>query len=134
MPVTLAVLIVASIAALSVWWLSRTAGVADPIDPEAEERWLLRWLGNHPRWGNLARSIDRRVAGGLMLVLALTVVLGAALTVGLLFDMVDRNAGIARWDRFVADWEVATRRTGRPSSWMRSPISAGRPTSQRSPS
>ncbi len=104
MPVTLAVLLVAAVAAIAVWRASRTPGSLDPIDPEAEERWLLRWLGSHPRWGRTARSIDERVAGGLMLVISLGSILAAALAVGLLFDMVDASAGLARWDRSVAEW------------------------------
>lgn len=104
MSVTLAVVLAAAIASLVVWALSRRADTPDPIDPAAEERWLLRRLGEHPRWGRAARSVDRRVVGGLMLVVALVVVLGAALVVGAIYDMVERESGIARWDRAVADW------------------------------
>lgn len=64
----------------------------------------MRWLGTHPRWGRAARSIDQRVAGGLMLVIGLAAVLGGALVVGAIYDMVERGSGIARWDRSVADW------------------------------
>ena len=41
---------------------------------------------------------DEQVAGGLGLVLALVVLTGGAIGVGVLFDMVDRDRGIARWD------------------------------------
>jgi undecaprenyl-diphosphatase len=104
MSVTLVVLLVTAIAALLVWVLSRNAGSPDPIDPVEEERWLLRWFGTHPRWGRAARSIDQRVAGGLMLMIGLASVLGGALVVGAIYDMVERGSGIARWDRSVADW------------------------------
>lgn len=104
MSVTLVVLLVTAIAALLVWVLSRNAGSPDPIDPVEEERWLLRWLGTHPRWGRAARSIDQRVAGGLMLMIGLASVLGGALVVGAIYDMVERGSGIARWDRSVAGW------------------------------
>lgn len=104
MPVTLAVLLVAVVASAAVWWASRSPTAPDPVDPEAEERWLVGWLGRHPRFGSLARSIDRRVAGGLMLAVALAIVLGTALLVGSVFDMVDRQSGLARWDRAVANW------------------------------
>ena len=48
-----------------------------------------------------------------MLVVALVDRVVAALVVGLLFDMVDRDSGLARWDRAVAQWgsEHATERS-----------------------
>jgi undecaprenyl-diphosphatase len=104
MSVTAVVLIVTVVAAALVWALSRDAETPDPIDPADEERWLMRWLGEHPRWGRRAHSIDRRVAGGLMLLLGLASVLGGALVVGAIYDMVERGSGLARWDRSVADW------------------------------
>ena len=104
MSVTLVVLLVTAVAALIVWAVSRNSGSPDPIDPAEEQRWLLGWLGAHPRWGRAARSIDQRVAGGLMLVIGLASVLGGALVVGAIYDMVERGSGIARWDRSVADW------------------------------
>lgn len=104
MSVPLIVLATALVASVIVWWASRSSPGPDPVDPEAEEQWLVGWLGRHPRWGALARSIDRRVAGGLMLVVSLAVVLGTALVVGVVFDMVDNDRGLARWDRAVADW------------------------------
>jgi membrane-associated phospholipid phosphatase len=104
MSVTLVVLAAALIAAVVIWALSRSSVAPDPIDPEVEERWLVRWLGSHPRFGRAARHVDRRVAGGLMLVVSLAVVLGTAVAVGVLFDMVHNDSGFARWDRSVADW------------------------------
>lgn len=104
MPVTLVVLAAALIASIVIWALSRSRATPDPLDPEREERWLVRWIGGHPRFGAAARHIDRRVAGGLMLVVSLAVLLGTAVAVGALFDMVQRNDGFARWDQAVADW------------------------------
>ena len=104
MSVTLVVLVATAVAAAIVWALSLGAGPLDPIDPAAEQLWLIRWLREHPRWGRAARSIDQRVTGGLMLVIALVAVLGGALAVGAIYDMVERGSGIARWDRAVADW------------------------------
>jgi membrane-associated phospholipid phosphatase len=104
MPVTLVVAITAIVAAFAVWAMSRSRSAPDPVDPYVEERWLVRWLGRHPRLAAPARAIDRQVAGGLMLVAALAVVVLTALAVGAIFDMVDRNSGIAAWDRSVAEW------------------------------
>jgi membrane-associated phospholipid phosphatase len=104
MPVTLAVLLAAGIAAGIVWILSRSPATPDPADPEAEERWLVGWLRRHPRLGGPARAIDRYVIGGLMLALALAILFVTAFFVGILFDMVDRDSGLAEWDTAVAEW------------------------------
>jgi undecaprenyl-diphosphatase len=103
-PVALAVILTALVAAAIVWLLSRTPNAPDPADPEPEERWLVGWLRAHPRVGAAARAIDHRVAGGLMLVLALGTVFLTAFVVGLVFDMVDSGRGLARWDTAVAEW------------------------------
>jgi undecaprenyl-diphosphatase len=103
-PVTLAVVLSAFVVAGVVWALSRSPAVPDPVDPEQEERWLVRLVGRHPGLGETARAIDRRVMGGLMLAVALSIVFGTALGVGVVFDMVDQDAGLARWDSAVADW------------------------------
>jgi membrane-associated phospholipid phosphatase len=103
-PVALAVLLAAVVAASVVWVLSRSPSTPDPADPEAEERSLVSWLRRHPRFGATARSIDRQMIGGLMLGVALSIVFVTAFVVGLLLDMVDRNSGLARWDTAVADW------------------------------
>jgi membrane-associated phospholipid phosphatase len=120
MPVTLVVLAAGLIAAIVIWAFSRSPVTPDPLDPEREERWLVRWLGSHPRFGQAACRIDRRVAGGLMLVVALAVVLGTAVVVGSLFDMVQRDSGFAQWDRAVADWgsRHATQRSTDVLLWL----------------
>ena len=104
MPVTLAVLVAALVAAGVVWALSRSPATPDPADPAAEERWLVGWLRRHPRLGAPARAIDRQVVGGLMLAVALAIVFVTALVVGIVFDMVDRDSGLAEWDTAVAEW------------------------------
>lgn len=106
MSVTLIVLGAALLAAAIVLVWSRSAGPrqVDPIDTEAQERWLVRLIGRHPALRRWAVHTDRHVAGGLALVVALAVLSAGAIGVGLLFDMVDGNRGIARWDRSVADW------------------------------
>jgi undecaprenyl-diphosphatase len=104
MQATVAVLVAAALAAFAVWASSRSRRGPDPIDPEREERWLVRWLGRHPRFGATARSIDRQAAGGLMLVVALAIVLGSALVIGSLVDMVGHTSGLAAWDEAVAEW------------------------------
>lgn len=120
MPVTLVVLVVALLAAAVVWVASRTPSAIDPLDPEQEERWLVRWLVRHRRFGTLARKVDHQAAGGLLLVLSLVVLFVAALVVGLLFDMVGSGSGLARWDRSVAEWgsQHATDTSTRVLEWI----------------
>lgn len=104
MPVTLAMLAVALLASIGVWVLARSSGATDPVEPMAEERWLIGWLRRWPQCRALARSLDRRLAGGAMLAAALVIVLTTALIVGALFDMVAGDSGLARWDQAVAEW------------------------------
>jgi undecaprenyl-diphosphatase len=106
MSVTLIVLTVALAAAAIVLVWSRSTGPRqiDPIDTEAEEHWLVRFIGRHPVLRRWAQHADQRVVGGIALVVSLVVLTGGAIGVGVLFDMVDRDRGIARWDRAVADW------------------------------
>jgi membrane-associated phospholipid phosphatase len=106
MSVTLIVLAVALLAAAIVMVWSRSTGPRqiDPIDTEAEQRWLVRVIGRHPALRRWALQADQHVVGGLALVVALLVLTAGAIGVGLLFDMVDRDRGLARWDRAVADW------------------------------
>jgi membrane-associated phospholipid phosphatase len=102
--VTLAVVLAAGVAAVIVWGLSRSPATPDPADPAAEERWLVGWLRRHPRFGATARTIDEKVVGGLMLAVALAIVFGTAFAVGIVFDMVDQESGLAEWDESVAEW------------------------------
>jgi membrane-associated phospholipid phosphatase len=104
MPVTLIIVGAAVVAAFVVWLLSSVGRDVDTIDPVAEERWLVAWLGRHPRWGRHVRAIDRRVAGGVMLLVGLTIVFATAVVIGAIADMVDRTTGLARWDSAVAEW------------------------------
>lgn len=104
MPVTIAVLLAGLCAAIVIWMLSRIGPRVSTIDPAAEERWLVAWMGRHPRWGRRFTALDHRVAGGMLAVASLFVVFMTALIVGVIFDMVDRESGFASWDRAVADW------------------------------
>jgi undecaprenyl-diphosphatase len=102
--------------ALLVWGWSRLAQRSDPVEPVAEQRWLLSWLREHPKARRTIAWLDRKVVGGALLVASLVVVFTTALVVGWLLDTVDTGTGLARWDRAVADWgsEHATER----STWL----------------
>ena len=81
--VTVAMVLVAALtAAAIVAVVSRARVRSDPVDPVAEERWLVSWLLRHPAL-RPAGHVDRRnVAGGLLLVIALATLFVAALVVG----------------------------------------------------
>jgi membrane-associated phospholipid phosphatase len=103
-PVTLAIVAAGVVTALIVIAASRATRRPGVIDPETEERWLVAWLARHRSLADRVRRVDASVVGGAFLVSALVVTFVTALTVGLLADMVDRNAALARWDRSIADW------------------------------
>lgn len=80
----------------------------DPIDPAAEERWLVRALASRPRLAHFVkRRLDAEMAAGLMLTLGLAAVFGLALLAGWVFDTLDRESGFAQFDRSVAEWGSA---------------------------
>jgi membrane-associated phospholipid phosphatase len=77
----------------------------DPIDPAAEERWIVRRLARFPALVGFARRrLDPEEAGGLALTLGVIVVFVCALVTGLLLDMVDDQQGLARLDAGVSRW------------------------------
>jgi membrane-associated phospholipid phosphatase len=105
MNLSLIVLGVALAAALGAFVLSASRVVADPIDPSAEERALVRSLWRHPKFRRFLRErFNRETAGGFLLTIGFALVFGVALVLGLLLDMVDSNAGLARFDRSVSAW------------------------------
>ncbi|MET0910655.1 MAG: phosphatase PAP2 family protein [Ilumatobacteraceae bacterium] len=77
------------------------------LQPEAAEHWILVHTAKHRRLNRLLRSADRRVFGGVAVVVCLVAVLIAAVTVGWILDTVESNRGFARWDSTVADWGAA---------------------------
>ncbi len=78
---------------------------ADPVDPAVEQRGVESALRRRPGLRSvLRRRFDRWSAGVLALVAAAAVLLAVAVLVGLLLDMIDENAGLARLDASVANW------------------------------
>jgi undecaprenyl-diphosphatase len=82
----------------------RTTAI-DPIDPEVEERWIVTRLRRYPRVQQfIRRRLDPMMASGLMLTASFVVVVATAAFVGLVFDMVSQDRGLAEWDDSVAEW------------------------------
>ena len=104
MPVTLVVVLAAVVAAGRRLGAVALAGRARPGRSRGRGA-VAGPLARPPPALRRGRPIDRpAVIGGLMLVVALAVVFATALVVGVVFDMVDRDRGLARWDRAVAEW------------------------------
>lgn len=76
----------------------------EALSPDRAEHWLVQWLASHSRIADGINALDRRVAGGAIVVVSLAVVWGAATGVGLIFDSLDTGRGFARWDDAVATW------------------------------
>ena len=77
----------------------------DVLDPEAEERWIVRRLRRFPRVaGFVRRRLDPAKIGGLLLTSVFAILLLAAVVVGLLLTMVHGENGLAAWDESVAQW------------------------------
>lgn len=76
----------------------------DAADPVAAEHWLVTQLAARPKLRALVEHTDRRVVGGIAAAISLLMVFAAALAVGWMFDSIDTDRGVARWDRSVAAW------------------------------
>jgi undecaprenyl-diphosphatase len=106
MSVLLAIGVAAGLAALltaGMTWSRRVH--IDVVDPEAEERWILRRLRRFPRLAAFVRRrLDPSTTGGLLLTSVFAILLLAAVVVGLLLSMVRGESGLADWDESVAQW------------------------------
>jgi len=106
MSVTLVIFLVAVVTAGAVFAVSLARGTStDPVDAGNAEEAVVRELDRHPRLANfLRRRMDRRSAGGFVLTVGLLIVFGCALLIGVVFDMVDNQVGLAELDDSVAEW------------------------------
>lgn len=113
MAVVVVVLIAVVVAAVLVFELELRRRRATPLDTERAERWFVAHAPRPLR--HVLRAADRRVAGGAGTVAVFIVLFVAALAVGWIFDGIDDQEGIARWDRSAAQWgaDHATRTSTR---------------------
>lgn len=87
----------------AVWWVTRSAVRADPADVRVADQTVRAAVVEHPGVAQLLRRrIDPATASGLALTLAAAVAVLGALGVGTMFEMVQRNAGLARLDSSAA--------------------------------
>jgi undecaprenyl-diphosphatase len=103
---SLVVLGVALCAAVASFAVSASRSIeVDAIDPGAEERALVRSLWRHPKFRRFLRErFSRDTTTGFLLTFGFLLVFGVALVLGLLLDMVDSNAGLARYDKAISEW------------------------------
>lgn len=103
---------------LVAWGSIRHHGEVPVIDPEKEERWLVRALWRHPRVAAfMARRLDATTAGGLMLTISVAIIFGLSLFAGWVFDSLDETSGFAHFDEAVAEWGAANA-TNTSTFWL----------------
>lgn len=90
------------IVALSASRRRQRTDTVTPVDPEAVESWIVRHAPDRAR--PALRHLDRRVAGGALLVVSLAALFLASLFVGWVLDTVDEGRGFAQFDERAAEW------------------------------
>ena len=107
MSVTLAILLVGLLAGgllVAASFAGRTRRPSDVTDVEVPDRWLVSAVRRWPGVQRAARSVDRRVWGGVVLAVGFAIVFAVALLVGWIFSTIDSGRGVAQWDESVAQW------------------------------
>lgn len=80
----------------------------DPIEPQPEERWLVRLVSGSPRLAHfVSRRLDRNTAGGLLLTVGFLIVFVLAVFVASVFDMIAGEFGLAGFDLGIAEFGAA---------------------------
>jgi membrane-associated phospholipid phosphatase len=104
----LVILAVGMVTAIGAAWYSIRHHGEMPLDPDAEERRLVRALRSHPRLAAcIARRLDRASVGGLLLTVSVSAIFVLALLAGWIFDTLDEQSGFAQFDESVAEWGAA---------------------------
>lgn len=119
MPVLIAVAVATVVVTVVLVLVARRGRRADPADVRAGVDGLVEQAHRHPRLRRFV--LDRRdttKATGLLLTVALGVITGLTLAVGLLLEMVQTREGFARWDDSAARWGAA-HTTGTAESVLR---------------
>lgn len=89
-----------------------------PLDTEVQERWLVRHAPQRLR--PAFRHVDRRVAGGIAIAASLLVVTVGGVVVGSIFDSLDEERGLARFDQAAGEFGArnATAWSTRILGWL----------------
>lgn len=108
MPILIAVAVATLVVTVVLTLVARHGPKADPADVRAGADGLVEQAHRHPALRRFV--LDRRdttKATGLLLTVALGVITGLTLAVGLVLEMVQSSAGFARWDDSAARWGAA---------------------------
>ncbi|MGB8857677.1 MAG: phosphatase PAP2 family protein [Ilumatobacteraceae bacterium] len=108
MPVLIAVAVATVVVTVVLTLVARRGRVADPADVRAGALGLVEQAHRHPALRRFV--LDRRdttKATGLLLTVALAMIAGLTLAVGLVLEMVQTSEGFARWDDSAARWGAA---------------------------
>ncbi len=108
MPVLIAVAVATVVVTVVLTLEARRGRQADPADVRAGADGLVEQAHRHPALRRFV--LDRRdttKATGLLLTVALAVITGLTLVVGLVLEMVQTHEGFARWDDSAARWGAA---------------------------
>lgn len=108
MPILIAVAIATVVVTVVLTVVTRRGRHADPADVRTGADGLVEQAHRHPALRRFV--LDRRdttKATGLLLTVALAVITGLTLAVGLVLEMVQTQEGFARWDDSAARWGAA---------------------------
>ena len=119
MPILIAVAVATVVVTVVLTLVARRGRQADPADVRAGADSLVEEAHRHPALRRFV--LDRRdttKATGLLMTIALAVITGLTLAVGLVLEMVQTHEGFARWDDSAARWGAA-QTTGQAESVVR---------------
>ena len=108
MPVLIAIGVATVVVALVLRLVASRAFYADPADVRTNPATVVTTAHEHPAFRRfLTARRDPSRATGWLLTMALGVIAGLTLAVGLLLEMVQTHRGFARWDDSAARWGAA---------------------------
>ncbi|WP_420451599.1 phosphatase PAP2 family protein [Ilumatobacter sp.] len=95
-------IVLVAIAVIAALVGARAATSGPGGDDASPEPWV---VARSPSWArSWARTLDRRVVGGVVVASTFVVIFVAAVVVGWIFSSIDAAGGIARWDESAARW------------------------------